>query len=533
MKYAATPSPLSGSARGFLLAGLLCVFFLGACAQSDGYDLFAENDLDELVEAPYLPQDDGIPLSFSERIAFRSTGLLDASLSAEELKIVERHFKYYLHNHRPTIELYLTRAGAYLAYLRKVFMDNGLPEEIIHLAAVESGFNPRAVSRAGAMGMWQFMPATGRQYGLTQNHWIDERRDTFKATLAAVSYLKMLKSRFGDWFLAIAAYNAGENKIEQAMRGTGAEDFFQLCRLNARLSPKQRLKAETQQYVPRLLAMIKIMRNLEILGFTPPPERQPEAVATIKVAPGTDLNALASGIGLRLEDFRNLNPAYRSHISPPHESSAAYVPDTHRQTAVAWLAKTDSSKFAGWRRYQVRRGDSLYALSRRHGISASLLMQANKMPNANLREGAVIIVPGGSGNSSLAAAESKPPAGSSPAGNNSKPRAVAAGSTIHTVRRGESLYSIARSYGVSVDSLRKTNNMRADENFLSAGQKLGIPSKSAPAQRDAGEARLVVRKGDTLYGIAMQNKTSVEELVRLNGLTPGKPILPGQEIRLP
>ncbi|MDR2504342.1 MAG: LysM peptidoglycan-binding domain-containing protein [Deltaproteobacteria bacterium] len=523
-----------------LILGLfiLCLMLPAGCARTGeraGYGLGDDAEAalgelddeipDELVEAPDLPQDDGIPLSFAERIAFRSTGFLDMNLSPDEMTIVERHFKYYLHEHRRTLERYLARAEAILPHLRQVFMETGVPEEIIYLAAVESGFNPKAVSRAGAAGVWQFMPSTGRHYGLTQNYWIDERRDPFKSTRAAAAYLKYLNARFDDWHLAIAAYNAGENKIERALRNTGARSFFELCVLNDNISDKSRLKLETQQYVPRLLAMVKIMRNLEILGLTPPDER-PLNHVSVSVGPGTDLGALAANSGLRLDEFKALNPAYRFHISPPGSSSTAYVPKENSSRAETWLTKAGSSRFAGWQRYQIRRGDSLSTLAQRHGVSAGLILQANNLKGNSLREGNMLLLPG-----TRAALR----ASSSLAASGRSGQVIAAGSTIHTVQRGDSLYSIARAYGVKLENLRQANNMRPHDNLLTVGQKIGIPPKTGSAQRGSGgsEGRFIVRKGDTLYSIAAQNNTSVAELIRLNGLRANKPIQPGQEIILP
>lgn len=481
---------------------------------------------DEIVEAPELPADDGIPLGSAERVAFHSTGHLDANLSPEEKALVERHFKYYLHKQRALFERYLERSEAYLPYVRQIFLEKGVPEEIAYLAIVESGFNVRAVSRAGATGMWQFMRFTGQRYGLAQNAWLDERRDPYKATVAAADYLLKLYSQFGDWHLAIAAYNAGEGKISRAIGHTGASSFFELCDLNHKIPTRRaRLRLETQQYVPRLLAVIKIMRNLEILGLTPPDEGKALVLNPVKVSPGTDLGSLAKNSGLAWEEFKLMNPAYRRTISPPSTYSTAYVPPHRTELAEAWLSKAGAGRFAGWQQYRVRRGDSLYAISLRHGVSVPVLRQANNMRGNLLRENSVIIVPG----TRLAQASPKK---SAPLQQNKQ--IIAPGSSIYTVQRGDSLYSIATAHGVSIASIQKANNMSARQTKLMPGQKLGIPVISREsAVPSGGGASLVVRKGDTLYGIALEHNTSVDELARLNGLNPRRPIMPGQEIRLP
>lgn len=485
---------------------------------------------DEIVEAPELPLDDGVPMGSAERIAFHSTGYLDVNLTAEEKLEVERHFKYYLHMQRSTFERYVQRSEAYFPYVRSIFLEKGVPEEIAYLAIVESGFNSKAVSRAGATGMWQFMRFTGQRYGLAQNAWIDERRDPYKATVAAADYLLKLYDQFGDWHLAIAAYNAGEGKIGRALEHTGASSFFDLCKLNDNIPQrKARLRLETQQYVPRLLAVTKIMRNLEILGFTAPDEAKGLNLVAVNVGPGTDLGSLARNTGTHWEDFKNYNPAYRRTISPPTSSSVAYVPALQTEKAKAWLAKAESSRFAGWQQYKVRNGDSLYAISSRYGVSIEVLRQANNMRGNSLRAGSLMIVPG------TRVTQSASTKKAAPAQKASNKPSIAPGSDIYTVQRGDSLYSIAMAHGVSVSSIQKANNMGSGQTKLMPGQKLGIPVKGTTTQAASGRGSgsTTVQQGDTLYGIAIQHNTSVDELVRLNGLTRGQPIMPGQEIRLP
>lgn len=481
----------------------------------------------EIVEVPELPADDGIPLGAAERIALHSTGYLDANLSPEEKRLVERHFKYYLHKQRPTFERYVQRSEEYLPYVRQIFLEKGVPEEIVFLAIVESGFNSRAVSRAGATGMWQFMRFTGQRYGLAQNAWLDERRDPYKATVAAADYLLKLYEMFEDWHLAIAAYNAGEGKISRAISHTGATSFFELCDLNHKIpTRKAQLRIETQQYVPRLLAVTKIMRNLEILGFTAPDENKSAKVAPVEIGPGTDLGSLARNSGVSWEEFKNMNPAYRRTISPPNAPSTAYVPMESTQRALAWISKAESARFAGWQQYRVRKGDSLYAISNRHGVPAEVIRQANSLKGNFLREGVVLLVPGS--RPTQTAVVKKPATIAA-----KQKQVVAPGSGTYTVKRGDSLYSIAQAHGISVSSLQKANNMTTRQTMLMPGQKLGIPVQNASSAAPSGGGSTVVRKGDTLYGIAMRNNTSVDALLRLNGLAPGQPIMPGQEILLP
>ncbi|MDL2307661.1 LysM peptidoglycan-binding domain-containing protein [Desulfovibrio sp. OttesenSCG-928-C06] len=535
----------------FLACGVL--LFSAGCAQKVRTNVSGTSDVsfsvsegadnefepEELVEIPELPSDDGVPLSLPERIALHSTGELDMHLTPEQKKQVELHFKYYLHKNRAGFERYLQRAEGYLPYVRQVFREMGVPEEVAGLAIVESGFNPNAVSRAGATGMWQFMRYTGQRYGLAQNYWLDERRDPFKSTVAAANYLLQLHEYFGDWHLAIAAYNGGEGKISRAMQRTGAEDFFELCRLNNSINErKMRLKPETQQYVPRFLAVTKIMRNLELLGFDAPDPAKGYQVTAVKVGPGADLGALARNAGVRGEFFRTLNPAYRRSISPVSGNSTAYIPVDNAAKAVAWLARPESRSFAGWQQYKVRKGDSLYAISSRYGVTVATLRQANNLKGNTLRQGAMLMVPGGKG--------AAPAAKSATSGNKAQGKQTASknvsggsksasksGNPIHTVRRGENLYQIAQSYGVSLSSLQAANNMSASDSFVLAGQKLVIPAGKSSAQASKNKTVYVVQKGDTLYSLAQKNKISLDELVRVNGLKRNKPLMPGQQLLIP
>jgi membrane-bound lytic murein transglycosylase D len=529
--------------------GLLFVcavlFLTSGCArQTVNFDELAQEDWteDTVLDGLELPSDDGLSLSREERFALDSTGEFDAELNPAQKIQVERYFKYYLHKNREDFQKYLQRSEAYLSHIRTVFAEMGVPEELSSLAIVESGFNPNAVSRAGATGMWQFMRGTGLRFGLANNYWLDERRDPYKSTVAAATYLKQLYGIFNDWHLAIASYNAGEGKISRAMEHTGAEDFFELCRLNQDITINTlRLKTETQQYVPRFLAVAKIMRNLELLGFEQPDLKKTPRLVPITVGPGADLAVMARKVGLEYNSFKTLNPAYRKDISPVFGSSTAYVPAEYGERVMSWLAQPQARSFAGWQRYKVRRGDSLSTLSQRYGVSVPVLVQANNLTSTALHEGAMLLVPGGKRAPSAVQAEELLATDEKTRGNSARfiPAASAsnqrasAGRPIHTVRRGENLYRIARNYGVDLASLLAINDISAEDSHLMAGQKLLIPTGFGAVAVAKSRGAYVVQKGDTLYSLAQRNKISVNELMRINRLTPNMVILPGQELLLP
>ena len=307
----------------YLLLAVMCVF-LTSCGAKQSVN---ENDTlvatEDSLYGNYdlVLDDDNIPLLDPEKKAFRTSGELDQNLTASELRQVEIYYKNYLHKSRMTIERFMYRALPYLAYTREVFRSKGLPEELAFLAFIESGYNPWAVSRSNAVGMWQFMSPTGRQYGLVQDWWVDERRDPYQATRAAADYLAELYDTFGDWNLAIAPYNAGPGKIGRALKATGAKSFFELSAKNHTMRyGKLRLKQETIQYVPRYLAMTKIMRNFEELGFKPEAHTLTGGksmitvpAVEIKANPGTDLASVAKELGMDWALFSAYNPAFRRY----------------------------------------------------------------------------------------------------------------------------------------------------------------------------------------------------------------------------
>ncbi|MCH5277433.1 MAG: LysM peptidoglycan-binding domain-containing protein [Desulfovibrionaceae bacterium] len=516
-----------------LALGAGCAVLLAGCGANPRLDapqapLAAAGPSDEdMLESYRLAlQDEGLPLSDVEMRALLSTGEVDRGLGTDDMREVQVYFKHYIHSARPVVERFMRRGQSYIGYTRRIFRERGLPEELAYLAFVESGYNPVAVSRSNAVGMWQFMAGTGRQYGLRQDWWMDERRDPYHATRAAADYLAKLYGDFRDWHLAVAAYNAGEGKIGRALQGTQTETFFALCRSNELLDDKAQLKEETRQYVPRFLAVCKIMRNAEALGFSPAEavdtERVLQPVAELSARPGTDLAALAGRLNMSWDEFAAYNPAFRRYITPPDRYVPVYVPSTLQ--AQASLALRDASLTgSGWTTYTVTKGDSMGRISKRTGVPVSVLRQLNRKSEP-LRAGAKLRIPGRAGaapvsvasdkgssparaansakaaNPARAASPAKAPASSqavaasardaapspatAPAGTSNAAPAGAAiprGAATHTVQRGDTLASLSRRYGVSVAAISAANPGLANPRSLRAGQVLNLPGASTGA----------------------------------------------------
>jgi membrane-bound lytic murein transglycosylase D len=288
---------------------------------------------------------------------------------------------------REVVHLWVGRASRYLGMIRGVLRDRGLPEELAYTAMIESGFNPVAVSRMGAKGLWQFMAGTARRYGLRVDQWIDERLDPEKSTHAAAAYLRDLYSMFGSWALAQAAYNAGEMKVVRAIRATGSSDFWTLANTN-------HLKPETKDFVPAIQAATLIAQDPTRYGFefTKPAALELETVA---VPPSTDLRRLAPRAGVSVETLRTLNPVLVRGVTPPGHPWKLTVPSSARESVLAALAPPAPKRqarpagapgagrpvtvAAGQSIHVVRPRDTVSSIAKRYGISTSDVLRWNDL----------------------------------------------------------------------------------------------------------------------------------------------------------
>ncbi len=403
-----------------------------------------------------------------------------------------------------------------MPHVQRAVAARKLPREIAFLPFIESGFNLKAYSPASAAGLWQFIPGTGRRFGLRSNKWVDERLHLFKSTEAALDYLVTLYDMFGDWGLALAAYNAGEGKISEAVRITQSKDYFELSQRNNMLTGKTQLRRETLDYVPRLLAMAKIYSNLKILGFETIDQSRAVDWAVVEVPPGTNIMSLAPASGLDAEEFRHFNLAFRRQVAPPGESSLVHVPADRVASVQSYLASmpppttkvfatavaSDDEPEDRQSTYTVRKGDTLGSIGARTGISVAALMKANKLKRTDLKLGQKLIIPGGK----KAAApkrvvdedsERKPGKGgvtpvapltiarrSSSA--DADEDATAKTSRV-SVNKGDTLLILAKRYNTTVDALLQANGLKSPRE-LRAGQSLVIPGKGASAARSREKA---------------------------------------------
>ena len=398
------------------------------------------------------------------------------------------------------------RSGRYRPMIVQKLREAGLPDELSWLPLVESGFKDRALSRARALGMWQFISSTGSRYGLDRSHWVDERMDPEKSTDAAIQYLTDLHGMFGDWMMALAGYNCGEHRVARIIRRQASDHFWDLY---------GELPSETARYVPRFLATLAIVRDPEKYGVELPAPDPAADFATVTVERHLRLSDLDRALGIEKDTLAGLNPELRRGTTPG-QAYALRVPSASAASFEAGLAALPAyvpPPEQTYARHRVRRGETLSTIARRYRTTVSAIVRANHLRSRHrIREGQRLKIPQRGGSSAPVLASSSSGGGAT--------------SRTHTVRRGDSLWKLASHYGTTVDRIKRDNGLRGDG--LVVGQRLAIRTGSS-----AGLGTYTVRRGDTLGRIAQAQNVSVESLLRLNGLSRSSKIYPGQQIRYP
>jgi membrane-bound lytic murein transglycosylase D len=516
-------------------------------AQDDGTaaELSPDGRLDPLADDQALDEPDGTELTLQERQALESDADTAFELDERDTEEVRAYFTYFTHKGRKHFEAWLKRSERYLPYVRRVFAERGLPHELVYLPFVESGYNTAVRSRAGAQGLWQFMPFTGKKYGLHVGWWLDERNDPYKATHAAADYLTKLYGDFGDWYLALAAYNAGEGRVAKAIARSGCTDFFELSQMKQDRTKAGRrlyyLPQETRHYVPKLMAVIKIVRNLEALGFEKPDWTGPDTVASVQIPPKTDLRALAKHLGMSWDEFKVHNPAFLEAGSHPDKHSTVYLPDEALAAqATAWASGKGFREFGGYYTfYKVKSGDSWYRISNRFGVPVSVLKNYNSVNSNLIRPGQVLKVPG-KGEAGMTAERMKKQgtSASKDAAGKKSVRQLAQSRSNYVIQSGDSLWAVAKKYNTTPANLAAANGITT-KTTLKVGQRLYIPDQGLLAakqsRKEAARAKSAisykVQSGDTLYSIAKRFGVSTDSILTWNNLSSPR-IYPGDSLKL-
>ena len=418
---------------------------------------------------------------------------------------VEKWIQYFTVGGRKHFERWLSRAPRYQPMMRAALREAGLPEDLVFLAMIESGYNDRAYSSAAAAGHWQFISSTGRSYGLRIDWWVDDRRDPEKSLDAAIRYLDELHRMFGDWRLAWASYNTGPGRVKRATVRAGSKDYWVLAR-----GPY--LHSETDNYVPKIMAAAIVGKDPAAFGFVVPEGVPALVYDKAQVDGSVDLEVLAQCAGLPVDKLKALNPGLRRFATPP-EGYELRIPKGRKAKFQTALAKVPADQRVRVVQHAVRRGETLSMIATSYGVSVDAVVRANQIRNPDrIRVGTSLMIPTRGGSTGPVAST-----GSSSA------------SVHHTVVAGDTLSGLSTRYGISVERIRSLNGLTGST--IQVGQRLalrGVSSSSVSVR----EQNYTVRRGDTLGSIADRYGVGVADLQTWNRIANSSHIRVGQVLTI-
>ncbi len=390
----------------------------------------------------------------------------------------------------------------YLPYIVERVQEQNLPLELAVMPIIESGLDPYAFSPGAAAGLWQFVPGTARHYGLTIDWWLDQRRDPVESTEAALTYLNDLHRQFGDWLLAMAAYNCGAGNVRKAIRKAGSRDFWKLD-----------LPRETSIYVPRIIALAAIIKNAQNTSMQMPEVDPAIYFRQIDIGSQVDVAQMAKRVQLTVESLYALNPGLNRWATHPDGPYRLLVPAEDTNRIVQVMKEMPISERLNWTRYQIQPGDSLSDIAQRFHTSVAAIQRSNRLKGHRIRTGDALLI-------ASADAQGR----ETPVDN---PLLAARGSSFsYKVRAGDSLWSIGKEFGVGVSTLARYN--RLDTKVpLRAGRLLKVPQKHAMKK-----VVYRVRQGDSLSAIAARFKLSISDILTWNRLQASNYLQPGQTLIL-
>ena len=428
---------------------------------------------------------------------------------------VASYINYFSTRGRGVIERALVRSGRYQDMMQSILKEEGVPQDLIYLAQAESGFHPTALSRAGARGIWQFMASRAKGYGLQRSPWMDERQDPEKSTRAAAHHLKDLYNQFGDWYLAMAAYNSGPGTVQSAVKRTGYADFWQLYDRNV-------LPKETRNYVPIILAMTIMAKNPEQYGLAGLQREAPVPYDTVKIDYAVDLRLVAECVDVPAETLQDLNPALLRLTTPPGKTYELHLPQGTKEQYETAIAQIPEDMRVWWRYHQVAPGDTLASIAHTYHVTPRAIAQTNhfddeESPKDDLVAGNKLIIPVEPGRRL-----------------SDSTQAYARHLTVYKIRRGDTVERVADNFGVSPAMVRRWNHLKGDS--LGKRRVLYVhlpvtPNPNAVETASASRARhhstkkvhtasVVhhrVQQGETLTSIASSNHTTVRAIQHDNG----------------
>jgi membrane-bound lytic murein transglycosylase D len=433
--------------------------------------------------------------------------------------------------HQDYIDRVVDRASLYLYYVVEEIERQDVPMELALLPIVESAYDPFAYSHGKASGMWQFIPGTGKMYGLKQNWWYDGRRDIRASTIAAIQYLSELSKRYdGDWELALAAYNTGPGNVDRAIRRNKkagkATDFWSL-----------KLPRETRAYVPRLLAVARIIAEPEAYNVSLKPVPNEPYFHAVNIGSQIDLAEAARLATVSTEDLYRLNPGFNRWATDPRGPFELLLPVQNADAFADKLASIASENRVNWQNYKVKSGDNLGVIAARHKTSVSAIKQANQLSSNTIRIGQKLMIPMSTKNAGYYSPSADQRLASTPSSTQGKRDKVS-----YQVRRGDSMWKISRKYHVSIkqianwnglspkDPLRPGMNLTVWTDSASAGQTRSV-SNPLPAQH-IRKVGYTVRRGDSLSRIASRFNVNLNDILKWNPLDRPEYLRPGQNLTL-
>jgi membrane-bound lytic murein transglycosylase D len=488
--------------------------------------------IDESIDVIHPVADVDIKLTdndimVSDNIWQRIRDQITFSIPEDSRVIAERN--WYV-NHPSYLDRIAKRAEPFLFYIIEQLEANDIPIEIALLPIVESAYDPFAYSHGRASGMWQFVPETGKRFGMQQNWWYDGRRDVIASTQGAIDYLKFLHKYFNnDWLLALAAYNSGEGRVQRAMKQNARKqkptDFWSLD-----------LPKETRTYVPKLLALVDIIKRPESFNIELYQLENSSVISTVDIAAQIDLAKAAELADISLAELQRLNPGFNRWATAPEGPHYLVLPNSKIEKFSNELTKIAPEQRLNWQRYKIKAGDSLIKIANQFNTSTALIKQLNNLQSNDIRAGKHLLIPVSSVSldryilsqeQRIASKQQKQRSGEK---------------TTYRVKSGDTLWDIGKAFHVSPSSIAKWNGM-APRDMLKPGQKLVIWQKTDFKLADHNQGNIVenavmrnityrVRRGDSFARIADKFNVSIGDIERWNQLSRDKYLQPGQILKL-
>jgi len=495
--------------------------------------LSSDSDTQKAEPAP-IDETNDVTLSTDAKVKAKAQLEIKSTHSDLPLMMTDQvagYISYFSNRGRGTFERAFARSGRYHDMMVSILKEEGVPQDLIYLAQAESGFHPLAVSRVGARGIWQFMASRARGYGLQHNMWVDDRQDPEKSTRAAAHHLKDLYAQFGDWYLAMAAYNSGPGTVQAAVRRTGYADFWELYHRNV-------LPKETRNYVPIILAVTIMTKNLSQYGFDDVSMDEPIAYDPVTINYPVDLHLVAECVDATPAQLQELNPSLLRLTTPREGTFVLHLPKGTKDQYQTAIAAIPPDMRLWWRYHKVQPSDTLASLARSYRVTAKSIVTANHLEGTDteLEADAKVVIPVAPGKHPL-----------------SDTATYARRITRYRVHKGDTVETVAENFGVSAQMVRRWNGLPRGDSLRGrkvlalhlpvtpnteassiASKPATHPRKTSPvasakvpaenpgndSETPAGQATVLhhtVKRGETLYSIAASYKTTVAALKRSNG----------------